>query len=97
MQSPFPKKVYAKNAQIYKIMANEKRLEILNILKIAHYPVQKLADIIGISKANISQHLAILRSYGLVRTERKGKQILYFISDPRIVETCSVLKELFTN
>ena len=93
--SPFPRETYERNAGIYKVLANSKRLEILNVLKKRELAVEELLKTMRLRKANLSQHLAVLRQYGLVRMRRAGKRILYTISDPRIVEPCRILHELY--
>lgn len=94
MKSPLPQEAYQKNAHIYKILANSKRLEVLNILKRGETSVENLLDITGMSKANLSQHLALLRHNGLVQTKRTGLNVSYRIVDPRIVEPCKILHGL---
>ncbi|MBI2474415.1 MAG: winged helix-turn-helix transcriptional regulator [Candidatus Taylorbacteria bacterium] len=94
LKSPFPKEVYERNAVIYKLMANPKRLEILNSIKNTRATVNELAELLGVRKANISQHLFYLRAMKLVEVERKGKNAFYTITDPRLVEPCRILKEL---
>ncbi len=94
MKSPLPQEAYNRNATIYKILANPKRLEILNILKNGECAVEKLAKITNLPKANLSQHLALLRHSGLVQTRRTGLNIHYKIVDPRIVEPCKILHQL---
>ena len=73
MKSPFPQKVYRRNAEVYKIMANPKRLEILNILKKSSCSVEQLCKIIGARKSNISQRLALLRNNRLVEYDHQSK------------------------
>jgi len=94
LKSPLPQEAYSKNANIYKILSNSKRLEILNILKIQETGVEDLLKITKLSKANLSQHLAIMRHNGLVQTRRSGLNIFYRIVDPRIVEPCKILHQL---
>lgn len=93
--SPFPKDVYSRNAQIYKILANPIRLEILNIIKNSEATVDQISETVGIRKANTSQHLAILRFLKVVTTRKEGKKVFYKITDSRIVEPCKILKELW--
>lgn len=93
-QSPFNKVTYERNAEVYKILANPIRLEILNILKQKECSVEELLDVISISKANMSQHLALLRHNDLVNTRREGLNVFYSIVDARIVEPCEILREL---
>ncbi len=94
MKSPLPQEAYDKNANIYKILANPKRLEVLNLLKVREMSVEEMLKITGLSKANLSQHLALLRHNGLVHTRRAGLNIIYRIVDPRIVEPCKILHTL---
>jgi DNA-binding transcriptional ArsR family regulator len=93
-KSPLPKDAYLKNAGVYKVLANSKRLEILNILKTGESSVENLIKITKFPKANISQHLALLRHTGLVHTRRDGLNIHYRIVDPRIVAPCKILHKL---
>ena len=93
-KSPLPKEAYQKNALIYKILANSKRLEILNVLKKNETSVENLLKITALPKANLSQHLALMRHNGLVVPRRDGLNVYYRIVDPRIVEPCKILLEL---
>lgn len=94
MKSSLPKEAYSKNALLYKILSNPKRLEILNILKKRETSVENLLQITSLPKANLSQHLALMRHNGLVIPRRHGLNIFYRIIDPRIVEPCKILHEL---
>ncbi len=94
MKSLLPKEAYHKNAHIYKILANEKRLEILNLLGRKELSVEEMLKVIKIPKANLSQHLALLRHNGLVQTRRAGLNIHYKIVDRRIIEPCKILHQL---
>ena len=94
IKQPLPRSAYEKNAEIYKILANSKRLEILNLLREQEMPVEELVKTLGISKANVSQHLALLRHAKLVTVRRNGLNGYYNIIDPRIVEPCRILYEL---
>lgn len=94
IKSPLPKEAYLKNANIYKILANSKRLEILNLLKTGELGVEEILKVTKLSKANLSQHLALLRHNGLVQTRRDGLNIFYRIVDERIVAPCKILHEL---
>lgn len=75
-------------------MANPKRLEILNLLAIWEMSVDDIAETIGISKANASQHLALLRHTHLVTVRRSGLNAFYKITDPMIVRPCRIFHDL---
>ncbi len=93
VKSPYPKKVYEKYAEIYKALANAKRLEMLNIIKNYEVNVDELSEIVGIRKANTSQHLALLRHLGIVNVKRSGKNAFYRLSDPNLVENFKLFKD----
>jgi len=94
IKRPLPRIAYENNAEIYKILANSKRLEILNLLREQEMSVEELIKTLGIAKANVSQHLALLRHAKLVTVRRDGLNGFYNIIDPRIVEPCRILHEL---
>lgn len=94
LKSPFNKITYQRNAGVYKILAHPVRLEILNVLKQQDCTVEDLLRIIPLSKANMSQHLALLRYAGVVVTRKSGLYVIYHIVDPRIVEPCAIMREL---
>lgn len=94
LKSPYAKEVYEKNAELYKVMANPKRLEILNTIRDKEATVNELSEVLGTRKSNTSQHLAYLRLIGLVFTRRQGKNVYYRIADPRIVDPCKIFKKL---
>lgn len=87
-----PKKEnYAKCAELFKVMSNSKRLEIMNIIKDREVTVNEISGILKTRKSNTSQHLAYLRYTGIVTARREGKNIYYKLTDPRIIEPCKVL------
>lgn len=97
IKRPLPRSAYERNAETYKILANPKRLEILNLLREQEMAVHDLVRTLGISKANVSQHLGILRRERLVTVRRNGLHAYYAIVDPRIVEPCRILYKLSRN
>lgn len=94
IKQPLPKSAYLRNADIYKILANAKRLEILNLLREQELSVEQLVKTLKAAKANVSQHLSLLRHAGLVTVRRNGVNSYYKIVDPRIVEPCRILHKL---
>ncbi|PIR61799.1 MAG: transcriptional regulator [Candidatus Pacebacteria bacterium CG10_big_fil_rev_8_21_14_0_10_44_11] len=95
IQSPFSKQTYQRNARFYKVMANAKRLEILNLLARHELTVSQLVKIMGLKKANISQHLAILLELNTVKVHRSGKNAFYSITNKKIVTPCKILNRLW--
>jgi len=95
VKSRFDPEVYKRNAAIYKIMANPKRLEILNLLKDRSCSFVDIVETLSLPKANVSQHLAILRHFRLVTAERKGQSVYHQLTKPQLIEACRMLKEVW--
>ena len=91
LAKPIRKKVIRNNARIYKVMANEKRLEILNFLRGREASVEQIANEIDIRLANASQHLSILRSAQLVKIRKQGLNVFYSLTDESITDACGIL------
>ena len=88
-------KIYELQAQLCKTLANPKRLQILDILKAGgETTVNALARELGIPKANTSQHLAVLRQAGVVRSRRDGTSIHYSLRSVRIGEACALTRQI---
>lgn len=85
---------YEKMADLFKVLANPKRLEILNLLDNKEMNVTELVNKLGIRKANVSQHLAILRYLGIVTVKREGKKGFYKLVDPKIKQILDLLSKL---
>jgi len=84
--------LYKLQADFCKAMAHPTRIHILRSLKPGERTVNELARLVGVTQANASQHLAILRQFGLLNTRRDGSSIYYSISDHRIVEACELVR-----
>ena len=65
--------MYALHAQLCKAIADPKRLLIIDALRNGERSVGDIADELGFSQPNTSQHLAILRSRNVVTTSRAGR------------------------
>lgn len=88
------KSIFEMQAEICKTLTNPKRIEILNILKNEERTVTELVDALGASKANVSQHLAVMRHKGILMTRREGVNIFYRVANPKVIEACSLMKEV---
>jgi ArsR family transcriptional regulator len=79
-------------AQVLKILASPRRLEILHRLAEGPIEVGRLAEALGASQPNVSQHLAVMRSAGIVDAERDGREIRYRLVDPEVLVACAVMR-----
>jgi ArsR family transcriptional regulator len=86
MSSSNPKRdLYAQFAAVAKAIANEHRLELLELVAQGERSVEALAERSGLSIANASQHLQHLRRAGLVTARRQAKFVLYRLADDAVL------------
>jgi len=79
-------------AEVLKTLSSPRRLEILHRLAEGPCEVGRLADDIGVSQPNVSQHLAVLRSAGIVEAEREGREVRYRLTDADVMVACALMR-----
>ncbi len=94
--SDLDKKIYELQAEVCKTLANPKRLEIISALKDGEKTVTDLVGILGVPKANVSQHLAVMRNSGVLVNRRDGVNIYYSLASHKVTEACMLMKEVLT-
>jgi DNA-binding transcriptional ArsR family regulator len=90
------KTIFELQAEVCKTIASPKRLEIINALKNGEKSVTELVEVLGVPKANVSQHLAMMRHKGILTARREGVNIYYSISNPKVVDACNLMREVLT-
>jgi DNA-binding transcriptional ArsR family regulator len=73
-------------ADLFQVLASPIRLGVMRLLLDGERSVGDLLSEMGIAQPRLSNHLACLRTCGLVRTRRQGNFVYYAITDPRVVE-----------
>jgi rhodanese-related sulfurtransferase/DNA-binding transcriptional ArsR family regulator len=86
--------VRAALAEVAKALGHENRIELIEQLAQGPRSVEALAERVGLSVANTSQHLQQLRRAGLVSTERDGKRVIYRLADESEAEILGLLAAL---
>jgi DNA-binding transcriptional ArsR family regulator len=77
-------------ADLLKALSNPQRLRVMCLLIDGEKTVGELNAQIDLSQSALSQHLAVLRDGGLVRTRRESQSVYYSVADGpvhRIIET----------
>ena len=88
------RELYKIHAEMCKVFSNPIRLEILNLLRNKEMSVTELIKKTKLSQANISQHLSIMKSKGIVTSNRKGKNIYYKLTNLKIIKAFDIIKEV---
>lgn len=81
-------------ATIARALADPKRLCVVEKLGIGERSVSELSREVGCQVPNMSQHLSVLRSAGLVASRREGSTVLYRLVDPRVLDAFRLLQQV---
>ena len=82
-------------SEALKAMAHPLRLKILCLVGQDELMVQEIVEAVGTSQSNISQHLAVMRSRGLLASRKEANKVFYRIDDPRILKMISLMRDIF--
>jgi ArsR family transcriptional regulator len=83
-----------RSAAIAKALADAKRLCVLERLADGERSVSDLSRDVGCQVPNMSQHLAVLRTAGIVATRREGSTVFYRLADPNVLEVYRLLQQV---
>jgi ArsR family transcriptional regulator, virulence genes transcriptional regulator len=86
--------IFERQSVICKAFAHPKRLQLLDLIGKGERAVAELQVELNVSKANMSQHLSVLRSAGVVTTHRNGKQVYCALAIPEVKNACQLLREV---
>lgn len=86
-----PTERFRLHAEVCKVLTDPKRLQLLSALRDGDRTVGDLAAAIGATLPNASQHLAVLRSAGLVEGRRDGATVRYHLAEPAILDACEIV------
>jgi len=81
-------------AAIARALADPKRLCVVERLADGERSVSELSREVGCQVPNMSQHLTVLRSAGLVASRRQGSTVLYRLVDDRILDAYRLLQQV---
>ncbi len=88
------KRIFELHARVCKTLSHPKRLEIIDLLRDEkELGVSDIAKSLDVTKANASQHLALMRQQSIVKTRREGIHILYLLANPRILVAYDALRK----
>jgi DNA-binding transcriptional ArsR family regulator len=82
---------YRLHAEVCRVLTDPKRLMLLDALRAGERSVGGLALAIGVALPNASQHLAVLRTAGLIEGRRIGTTVVYRLAEPAIAEACDII------
>jgi ArsR family transcriptional regulator len=90
-----PDTLRAYKASVFQALAHPTRIAIVESLRDGELSARALQERLGVEQANLSQHLAILRSRQLVRNRKDGNQVFYSLHTPMLVEVLEIMRRYF--
>ena len=82
-------------AEVFQALAHPTRIHIIESLRDGELSVGALSERVAAEPANLSQHLAVLRSKSLVSNRKEGNQVIYSLRDPLLIEVLDTMRRYF--
>lgn len=76
-----------------KVFTSPARIRLLDALRDRERSVGELADALDLPQPNVSQHLMLMRSHGVVLARREGKRVRYRLSNPKFLKAFDIIRE----
>ncbi len=87
--------LYEIKANLFKGLAHPYRIRVLEILSAQdEASVAQMIEITGLEASHLSQHLSVLRKYGLVVSERRASIVFYKLAYPQVADLLKVARQL---
>ena len=83
---------FDREADLVRVLAHPKRLMIVDLLGDRSATVTEIADWLGLSLQNTSQHLRVMRDRGVVVPRRDGREVRYALVNPVLAESCRLVR-----
>ncbi|MCB9072265.1 MAG: winged helix-turn-helix transcriptional regulator [Bdellovibrionaceae bacterium] len=88
------KTIYELQAEICSALANPIRIQILDLLAEGEKNSSDLLKILNVPKANLSQHLSVLKDAGIIQSRKEGLYQYLSLSIPKIKDACSLVRSV---
>jgi ArsR family transcriptional regulator len=82
-------------ARVFQALAHPTRVAIVEMLREGEMPAGAIQERLGAEQANVSQHLAILRSRQIVNTRKEGNQVFYSLRHKVLIKVLDLMRQYF--
>lgn len=86
--------LYGIHADMCKVFSHPKRLELINILREHEHNVSDLADKLGMTIGNLSQHLTMMKQRRVLATRKEGNEVYYRLANPKLLKAFDLIREI---
>jgi DNA-binding transcriptional ArsR family regulator len=88
------KTIYVLHSNICKALANPIRIEIIDVLNDKEMTFGEIQEITGVMKSNLSQHLSLMVSNGILSQRKEGLNMYFKLSTEKIATACRMMREV---
>lgn len=92
--SEVEKNLYRRHAEFCKVLAHPTRLQIIDILHDREMTVTDLAEQLGVSIGNLSQHLNLMKQRRVLESRKEGNTVIYRLANPKMTKACGLIREI---
>ncbi len=86
--------IYAYHADMCKVFSHPKRLEVINVLRDGEMTVTELAQKLGLTIGNLSQHLSMMKERRILLSRKEGNMVYYRITNPKLIPCFDMMREM---
>ena len=86
--------IVERQVRICKAFAHTTRLQMLDLLGTREWAAADLQKTLGVSKANLSQHVAVMKAAGIVSARRRGKLVYFSLTMPEVKSACRIIRDV---
>lgn len=87
-------RLYAYHAEMCQVFSHPKRLELINVLRDKEMSAGELGQALGLSPANLSQHLTMMKERRILTSRKEGNMVYYRVNDLRLLQAFELLRTI---
>ena len=87
-------RIYQYHAEMCQVFSHPKRLEVINVLRDGEMSVSELAQNLGLTVGNLSQHLSMMKERHILLTRKEGNMVYYRIANPKLIRCFDMMREM---
>ncbi|MBK7762777.1 MAG: winged helix-turn-helix transcriptional regulator [Bacteroidetes bacterium] len=88
------KKIFELHADICKSLGHPLRIEVIDILQDQELCFTDILEITGGLKSNLSQHLSVMTTKGILRVRREGQCNYFSLASKKVLQACKLMREV---
>ena len=87
-------RIYQYHAEMCQVFSHPKRLEAINVLRDGEMSVSELAQNLGLTVGNLSQHLSMMKERHILLTRKEGNMVYYRIANPKLIRCFDMMRKM---